>query len=90
MALGSHVCKNNWADLPAQANNIHSPIKFKMVVLVSLLITLKTTEKSNEWKFIKIINIAKTKPMSPILFTTIACIAAFPANIRVVQKLINK
>jgi len=48
MALGSHVCKNNCADLPAQANNIHSPIKFKIVVLVSLLIRLKTTEKSNE------------------------------------------
>jgi hypothetical protein len=38
----------------------------------------------------KIANIASKSPQSPILFNTIAFIAALPAEIRVYQKLINK
>lgn len=38
----------------------------------------------------KIIKIASNNPQSPILFNTIAFIAALPAEILVYQKLINK
>jgi hypothetical protein len=90
IASGNHVCNNNCADLPALAINIHIPIIFNIFVFVLFVIELNTTENSNELKLKNIKNIANTNPTSPILFTTIAFIAALPANILVVQKFINK
>ena len=53
-------------------------------------IELKIVEKSRDPKRSQSKNIAKSNPISPILFTNIALIAALFASNRVNQKLINK
>ena len=92
MASGNHVCNPNWADLPTAPTIKHNPISVSgsTLLLATSGVSANTVAKSKDRKLIRIKNIAKANPMSPILFTTIALIAALLACIRVNQKLISK
>lgn len=87
MASGSQVCNPNCADFPITPKNKNKQIKKTSLEGET---KLKTEEKSKDPKVFQRRNIAKSKPMSPTLFTNMALIAARFASSLVNQKLINK
>ncbi len=92
MASGNHVCSPNCADLPTAPIIRHKPISVNAIppLLATIGVNANTVAKSRDPKLIRIRNMAKANPISPILLTTIAFIAALLAWIRVNQKLISK
>jgi len=99
IASGSHICKPNCADLPIAPTNKkkqQTKKKFNLKPIKNILKSKKYEHKLNITLYLTLpkittINaIAINNAKSPILFTSIAFIAALFANILVYQKLINK